>query len=143
MRVGKSYDIYAKVEAPPGSILYLTAAAEGYSTDPFVLYPWLDSRGAPMNQPVELNTWKRINASPLDVFEPPGVEVIKVVVNADQYDLHSLVQSLPRCGQSRGVVSRGPRSRAGAAPVMGWTALSRRVLIARPGAARAAGSKTF
>ena len=121
MYIGKSYDIFARVLAPETSLLYLSVAVEGYSADPWMVYP--TQSGA--NGPIRLNAWVRIlrNATP---SEPAGVEVLKLVVDSDQFDFGSLLGALPRaCGLARGFNQAAPQ------PVTGWRALDHKLIILR------------
>jgi len=121
MYIGKSYDIFARVLAPETSLLYLSVAVEGYSADPWMVYP--PQQGA--NRPIQLNTWVRIlrSATP---SEPAGVEVLKLVIDSDQFDFGSLLGALPRdCGLARGFNQAAPQ------PVTGWRALDHKLIILR------------
>jgi hypothetical protein len=124
--VGKHYDIYARVEAPDNSTFYLSAAAEGYTSSPMVLYP----RREVMNQPFPLNQWVRILPR-VPMEDPAGVEVIKVVIDSNQFDLHGLVDALPGCDRSRdgSGQKKGDRWRTDPSPVTGWKAVDHRVII--------------
>src|SRR5207248_1989263 len=110
-----------RVTAPEASLLYLSVAVEGYSADPWMVYP--TQSGA--NGPIRLNAWVRIlrNATP---SEPAGVEVLKLVVDSDQFDFGSLLGALPRaCGLARGFNQAAPQ------PVTGWRALDHKLIILR------------
>ena len=124
--IGRQYDFYVRVRAPAGSRLYLTAALQGYTSAPFVLFPATRA----MNQPIELNVWRKLWDAPLDMVEPAGVEVVRVVVNTTQYDLHPLVESLPRCSARGDQMTRGPQVGVIEPIVSGWTSVARRIFIA-------------
>lgn len=129
--VGRPYDIFVRVDVPSDlatvTTLYMTAAIEGYTSDPFVLWP-LASQA---QTPVPLNRWIRI-ARGVSVSEPTGSEVMKVVVNSDQFDLRPLVQSFGSCDRPQ-LATRGKGNwESQIAPVTGWTTLSHRMDIVKP-----------
>jgi hypothetical protein len=123
--IGRHYDVYAKVEAPGNSTFFLTAATVGYTGDPAVLYP----SGEGMPQPFPLNTWVRM-LSRVRMVEPAGLEVVKVAVNSDQFDFHSLVGSFPKCLRDRS--AKGNRWQPDASAVTGWKSIDHRVVIRNP-----------
>jgi hypothetical protein len=130
IRVGDTVSIYARVDIPAdvaGDVKwYMTAAIEGYTSDPFVLRP--GPNDAPT--PVPLREWIPLIRG-IQVTEPAGVEVVKLVVNSDPYDLRPLVASFGDC--TRAPVKGASRGKWDTVipPVTGWTAVSRRVDIRR------------
>jgi hypothetical protein len=114
------YDVYARVDAPANARFFLSATVMGYAGTPDVIYP----SGETLNQPFPLNTWVSILPR-VPMVEPAGLEVIKVVVDSNQFDLDPLVASFPECGM-RG---RGDRWKSDPSPVTGWTSVEHRVLV--------------
>jgi hypothetical protein len=117
-----------KVSAPSRSTLYLSAVVMGYTSTPTVVYP-ADGEGedaAGRIQPIELNRWVRLfrGAAPTP---PAGMEVIKILVDSDQYSLSSLLESLT-CGTTNSQRQRSDPD----APIDGWTTLEHRILIQSP-----------
>jgi hypothetical protein len=136
--IGERYSLWAKVSAPERSVLYLTAAVQGYTSPDFLVYP-LDQA---MNQPVPLNQWFPVlpdkAGETIDATEPAGREVIKVVVGSTQFDFRSLLQSFPvQCAAASATRGWPPSSYSppAPAPVTGWTAVERTILtMHRPAA---------
>lgn len=128
--IGKLYDIYVRADVPSDlaalTTLYLTAAIAGYTSDPVVLWPLASQPQAP----IALNRWVRIARS-VSVSEPVGSEILKVVVNSDQFDLRPLVQSFGSCDALRG--ARGAKGNWGSQveAITGWTTLEKRIDIVR------------
>lgn len=130
VRVGEPADVFVRIDASNSSTLYASVAVTGYSADPVVIEP----TGAGPNQPFPLNQWKRVVRG-ARISEPSGIEVIKAVVNSEQFDLRPLVASFPKCGPA-GVRGRNDPSpwTSDTSPVTGWTSAERRVVILSPSA---------
>ncbi|MEO7646623.1 MAG: caspase family protein [Gemmatimonadaceae bacterium] len=129
--VGERYDVWVWVEVPDAAVqkssLYLSVAFAGYSGAPVAIWPRTpnQTRLTPeqLNRPVQLR-------SGITASLPAGIENIKAVVSSDPYNLHSLVNELPRCPiptDRMRIGTRGPGDDA--AIVTGWTAITRRVEI--------------
>jgi hypothetical protein len=128
LRIGEPVSLWVKVSAPSRSTLYLSAVVMGYTSTPTVVYP-ADGEGedaAGRIQPIELNRWVRLfrGAAPTP---PAGMEVIKILVDSDQYSLSSLLESLT-CGTTNSQRQRSDPD----APIDGWTTLEHRILIQSP-----------
>lgn len=117
--VGRSYDIHARINADERTDRYVTVATEGYAGLPSVLWP---ADSGP-NQPFPLNTWHKL-ADSVVMEEPAGLEVVKLLVGADQYDFRSLVASFDKCA---GV--RVPADDSKPKPVTAWRTFERQVLL--------------
>lgn len=132
VQIGKPYDVYVKVEVPADlatvTQMYMTAAIAGYTSDPFVLWP----HPSAAQSPVPLNRWIRLHRG-VTVSEPAGSEIMKVVVNSDQYDLRPLVQSLGSCPAPAAEALRGMKGNwtTKIEPIRGWTTLEKRIDIVR------------
>lgn len=125
IRIGDPASLWVKVSAPSNSTLYLSAAVMGYTSTPTVVYP-ADGEGedaAGRIQPIELNRWVRLfrGAAP---SPPAGLEVIKILVDSDQYSLSPLLESLS-CGNTNSHQQRSDPD----APIDGWSTLEHRILI--------------
>lgn len=128
LRIGEPASLWVKVSAPSSSTLYLSAAIMGYTSTPTVVYP-ADGEGedaAGRIQPIELNRWVRLfrGATP---SPPAGMEVIKILVDSDQYSLGPLIESLT-CSTTNAQRQRSDPD----APVDGWSTLEHRILIQSP-----------
>ncbi|HEV8510274.1 MAG TPA: caspase family protein [Gemmatimonadales bacterium] len=123
MYIGRSYDLYVRVGAREGETLYLTAASEGYTGPPALIFP--DPTDVGLNQPfAPLNQWRRImNGIPAN--EPTGLEIVKLLVGGDQYDFRTFIQTLPACTPT------GMREVPSAPPAIRWRARAHRVRILR------------
>jgi hypothetical protein len=119
--VGERYDVYVRVNAPQNSRFFLTAAIAGYTSTPAVIYPIPGDASAP----IELNKWEHI-LGPVPMTEPAGLEVLKVVVDSNQFDFNSLVRTFPACDRSRS--PKGDWT-IDPSPITGWKAVEHRVLI--------------
>lgn len=120
--VGRRYDVYARIEAPPRSVLYLSVAVTGRISEPTLVYPDPTLR----NDPVPLNRWVRI-AEGVAATEPVGTERLKAVASSDQFDLGGLVDGhRRRCHGARGL---GRRKESTTAAVTGWTSSTRIVEV--------------
>lgn len=123
--IGQPVAIWVKVTAPSQSTLYLSLAVMGYSSSPAMLYP-LEGIGEDAGgriQPIELNKWVRLPLpDDLSPSAPAGLEVLKVMVDSDQYSLKPLLESFD-CGGTRGDFG------SASAAVRGWTTVERRLMI--------------
>ncbi len=130
--LGKSYDVYARADAQLQqaeiSSLYMTIAIGGYTSDPAVLWP---PAGIP-HSPIEMNKWILVGES-IPMLEPVGSEMLKMVVNSDQFSFQPLVESFGACDGARGPNDKGPNDsgkwRSNPKPIVGWTTLSHRIDI--------------
>jgi hypothetical protein len=118
-------DVYAKLSVPyevaRRTRLYVSAAVAGFVSEPYVFWP--------ENQEAEhfpVNSWRPIWRG-VPVRPPLGRETVKLVVNSDQYDLRSLVNSAQLC--SNRVAGGSTRSPGGADSITGWTTVSRTLHI--------------
>ena len=119
----RRYDVWAKVDAPETSVLYLTAAVVGYISAPARLYP---RSAAEMNTPFDLNQWVPLRRS-IPAKPPGGVEVISAVVSSDQFDFGSITDRLKdSCGDTRGPEEDEARA---AKAVVGWTSIQRPIVF--------------
>lgn len=120
----RSYDVYAKVEAPNASALYFTAVVVGHISKPFTLYP---DRGLSANQPFPLNEWVRVTRDSFEAHPPDGLEVISAVASSDQFDFRSITDRLDvACTSSRGREEDESRE---AAAVTGWKSIHRPIVF--------------
>ncbi|MDX1623783.1 MAG: caspase family protein [Gemmatimonadota bacterium] len=123
--VGRSYDLWARVDAPRDPPLYLTIAIEGYSSDPFVVWPPPHE----MNRPFAIGRWARLHER-ISVVEPAGGELLIAVVGPAQFDFHSLVRSLPTCETIRG--SATSEFRHADQPANSWQSFRHALIIEKP-----------
>jgi hypothetical protein len=121
--VGRSYDLWVMVGARAGERLYLTAASEGYTGPPAIIFPSAMQPG-PNNEFLPLNEWVRISRG-VKAAEPTGLEVVKLLVGADQYDFRMFVQGFAQCTRF------GTREVPGPAPRIHWRAQGHRIMILR------------
>jgi hypothetical protein len=124
--MGRSYDIHARINADERTDRYVTVATEGYAGLPSVLWP---ADSGP-NQPFPLNTWHKL-ADSIVMEEPAGLEVVKLLVGADQYDFRSLVATFSKCAGVR-LAADDPelqRSLSTPKPVTTWRTFERQVLL--------------
>lgn len=130
--VDSIYDILARIDAPgggPSTQLYLTAVIGGYTDRVSVLWP----RGGARNDPFTLDEWVPL-ALRVRITEPLGTDLVKVVVNSDQFDFNPLVASFPRCRRTGDLFTRGDgddRWTSDPQPVTGWVSLDHRVVVTR------------
>jgi hypothetical protein len=121
--IGRTYDLYVQVRAGEGEQLYLTAASQGFTGPPALIYP--DPSQVGPNQPfAALNQWVRI-LNGLPASEPPGLEVVKLLLGTDQYDFRTLMQTLPAC------TPVDVREASPPPPAIRWRAGAHRVMIVR------------
>jgi hypothetical protein len=122
--IGQTYTLFARVSAPSVSTLYLSVAVAGYAGPTTVVYP----QTAGNNTAMPLNRWEPI-APGVMVDPPSGFEVLKAVVSSRPFDLHGLVDALPKCTDqgSRGDASRAWQPRT--EPVTGWATAERTVMV--------------
>ena len=122
--------VWVKVSASQRSVLYLSMAIMGYTSGTDLLYPLPGAGEDAVGriQPIELNRWVRIQGD-LYPSRPAGLEVLKVLVDSDQYSLKELVATFG-CERTRGDLRRANPD----APVQGWTTVEHRIMIltARP-----------
>lgn len=123
--IGEPVAVWVKVTAPSQSTLFLSIAVMGYSSSSMMLYPseGIGEDAGGRIQPIELNKWVRLPLpDDLAPSAPAGLEVLKVLVDSDQYSLKPLVDSFD-CGLRRGDFGTGSSA------VQGWMTLERRLLI--------------
>jgi hypothetical protein len=126
--IHETYDLWAKIDAPAKSSFYLTVALEGLTSEPAMLYP----QAGVANDPFELNQWVRIRRA-LTAQEPPGTEVLKAVVNSQQYDFSQLMSSFPKCDRG---TAKGDKFTEESDAVSGWTSVEKRLVFVRKGGVR-------
>lgn len=125
--IGQPYHYWAKIEADEGARYFLTVAIQGYTSEPSVFFP---ARNA-MNQPFPLNQWIRLTGRPLRPVRPAGSEQILALATPTQFDLHSLVESLPGCETTR---SRGTgEAELADQPATHWQSFRHHVVITEDG----------
>lgn len=121
----RRYHIWVRVSASEESgPIYLTAAVEGLVSQPAVLWPGRGQAGR--NAPFPTNQWVRLTRGPVPMTEPSGLEVIRVVADADQqYDFWPLVNSFPACAAGAGTRGFGDEDSA----ATGWVSVAHRVVV--------------
>ncbi len=118
VRVGDTVAVWALVQAPAGTVIYLTAATSGYLGNPILMWPNRRRAMAGAQVPFELNQWVRIGG-PYPTSAPGGLEVLKAVAGTDPFSLERLYGTRPTC-QTKG--SRGGfGDEVADPPVVGWT----------------------
>jgi len=123
--IGQPVGVWVKVTASSRSTWYVSLAVMGYSSSPTMLFPFegIGEDAGGRIQPIELNKWVRLPLpDDLAPSAPAGLEVLKVMVDSDQYSLRPLVESFD-CGGIRGDFGRE------SSVVQGWTTLERRLMI--------------